>query len=439
MTSHENLRASKTLRFWTGYAVEWAQIGWTRMIDNRYPAFRSNIDIQRVMHDGHPHLLLRDPLQLAEQSLLIPLPLASVLGLCDGTQADARALSAATAIRYGVSLKPGDIQDLLAALDQAFLLENRAYAQARERALTAYRQLPFRPPASAGSSYPAEPGELRRLLDTYLEEAGPLPPLPQGSGLVSPHIDYERGGLVYAQVWRQAAEIIRQADLALILGTNHFGDDGLLTLTRQNYATPYGTLPTAGAVVAKLAEVLGETAFEGELYHAREHSVELAAVWLHHMLDGKPCELVPVLCGSLERHLAGGVSAEADPVIHRFVSAFREATAGRRVVIIAAGDLAHVGPAFGGQPLDAAQCASLGAADDALIRQMCQGDAAGFWAAIRKVDNRNNVCGVSPIYLTLRLLAPAQGVRTGYAQCQADEAGTSAVSICGIVFAPPEA
>jgi MEMO1 family protein len=413
------------------------------MIDNHYPTFRTGIDIQPVTQDGQLHFLLRDPLQLSEDSLLVPQPLGVVLALCDGTQPDARALSTAAALRYGVSLAPSVIERLLRALDQAFLLENHAFAQARARAAAAFRQAAFRPAASAGHSYPAEPEALRRQLEAYLAGVTGKAPASTSagrvsglvSGLVSPHIDYQRGGPVYAQVWKSAADWVGRADLAVILGTNHFGD-GLFSLTRQNYATPYGLLPTATAVVDQLAAALGESVFDGELFHRTEHSVELAAVWLHHIRGGQPIELVPVLCGSLRRHLDGG-EIEDDLAVQQFVSALSAAVAGRRVVIIAAGDLAHVGPAFGGEPLDDDGRARLRAADAELIERMCQGDAAGFWAANQAVDDQYNVCGMSPIYLALRLLGPGPGECTGYALCPADEAETSVVSICGIVMEPP--
>jgi AmmeMemoRadiSam system protein B len=406
------------------------------MIDNAYPTLRAGIDIKPVMQGGQPHLLLRDPLQLGDDSLIVPQPLGLVLAVCDGTLPDARALSKAVAIRYGVHLAPVVIERLVAALDQAFMLENRAYARARAQALAAFRRAPFRPAASAGHAYPADARELRRQLDNFLSSVAPSGPAPeamgQASGLVSPHIDYERGGRVYAQVWKAAAESVRQADLAVILGTNHFGD-GLLTLTRQNYGTPYGPLPTPTTVVDSLADALGQSVFEGELFHRTEHSVELAAVWLQHMREGQPVDVLPVLCGSLNRHLDGR-EIEDDPQIQRFTEVLNATTAGRRVMVIAAGDLAHVGPAFGGEPLDQAARTRLRAADAELIARICQGDAAGFWEANQAVEDHYNVCGMTPIYLALRLLGPGQAECTGYALCPADEADTSAVSICGVVI-----
>jgi len=53
---------------------------------------------------------------------------------------------------------------------------------------------------------------------------------------------------------------------------------------------------------------------------------------------------------------------------------------------------------------------------------------------VKKEGDRRRICGLSAIYLTLRLLGKARGDITGYAQCPADEQGTSFVSICGIVL-----
>src|SRR5690606_38174572 len=110
---------------------------------------------------------------------------------------------------------------------------------------------------------------------------------------------------------------------------------------------------------------------------------------------------------------------------------------------VASGDLAHVGPAFGGQPLDGSARTAVTAADDDLIRQMRAGDAHGFFECIRQLRDRNNVCGVAPIYLTLQLLeriaGPVAGEAAGYAVCPADERNTSAVTVGGMLFQAPGA
>ncbi|MDY6997743.1 MAG: AmmeMemoRadiSam system protein B [Actinomycetota bacterium] len=304
--------------------------------------------------------------------------------------------------------------------------------------LAEYRQAPFRSPVSAGRSYPSDADELRCLLCGYLDAVENDVPHSYASdvrGLVSPHIDYARGGPVYAHVWKRAADAVRAADLAILLGTDHFGENGGLTLTRQHYSTPFGVLPTAREVVGALADAIGaEAAFADELYHRNEHSIELAAVWLHYMREEQPCEVVPVLCGSFGHFVRGEAGPEHDQTINALLDTLRRVTTGRRVLFVAAADLSHVGPAFGGQPLDMGGRAQLQAADGELVERMCAGDAEGFFAAVKRDGDRRNVCGLSPIYLTLRALSPARGNQVAYDRCPADQNGTSLVSICGVLF-----
>ncbi len=391
------------------------------------------LDIRPAYQGGRRLLLLRDPLRLSDQTLLIPEHLAPVLGLLDGTR-EPEALRPALAVRFGQAPSPAEIAELLDALDQAYMLDNARAAQAQAQALQAYRAAPQREPALAGVSYPAEPQALRQFIAGHLDRVHSSPTNAAVRGLVSPHIDYERGAPVYAAVWAPAAESLRAAELAVILGTDHYGDDPL-TLTRQNYATPLGVLPTAVDLVDALAQAIGrQAAFGGELRHRGEHSIELAAVWLHHLRGGQPLPLLPVLCGSFESLMAAGRDPAQVPELEAFIQTLRPLLQERRTMVVAAADLAHVGPAFGGAPMDLAGRARLQAADQARLERICAGDAAGFYQSVRAIQNRDNVCGLAPIYLALRLLQPTQGRLVAYERCPADPQGASLVSICGLIW-----
>lgn len=404
------------------------------IISTTHPKLRA-LEVRPVVQNGRAFVLLRDPLGLSDQVLLLPQALSPVLTLCDGTR-DVGTLSAALALRYGVRVPPHRLQDLIDALENALFLEGERYEQARAAALSDYRAAPCRTPSCAGTSYPADPEELRAGLQECLDQhARDVEPLPQGRGVLTPHIDFARGAAVYARVWKRAAEMARQANLAIILGTDHHGGENLLTLTRQHYATPYGVLPTAQDVVNAMAEAIGEeTAFAEELHHRSEHSIELAAVWLHHMRGGEACELVPVLCSGFRQDSQGEASVNEDALLQRFLKALAQATKGRRTLVIAAGDLSHVGTAFGGAPLDLARRAQLREADQELLRHVCTGDADSLLNTIRRTNNRHNVCGIPPLYLALRLLGTSSGELVAYDCCPADSEGTSVVSIAGVVF-----
>ena len=237
---------------------------------------------------------------------------------------------------------------------------------------------------------------------------------------------------MYAQTWKRAAAMAQAADLVIVLATNHYGGNEAITLTRQHYATPYGVLPTARELVDALAEALGPQVFTGELYHRPEHAVELVLTWLHHMRGRHPVEVLPVLTGSFQPWLYKAEKPDHDRVYQTFLDTLRALSRDRRTLIVASGDLAHVGPAFEGDPVDEEGRIALAASDDLLLRALEQGDADGFWGLIKAVEDRNNVCGVSPFYLTLKLVGQTQGQRVAYAICPADEQDTSFVSIAGV-------
>lgn len=395
------------------------------------------LDIRPIVYENHPYILLRDPQRLSEQQLFVPQPLAAVLAFFDGAH-HIDEIPEAYRRAYQLDLPAGFVHDLAAALDEALMLDTARFHARHAQALDEFRSARFRAPALAGAGYPADDKALWSLLQEYLEESDTTADTDidwsQPIGVLSPHIDYARGGKVYAHVWKRAAQAVREAELVILLGTDHYGDD-LFTLTRQSYATPYGILPTDTASVDQLAAAIGEeAAFAGELRHCGEHSLELVAVWLHHLREGRPAPVIPILTGSFHPFMFNGDTPASDPTIGSVLDVLHRAMAGRRTLIVASGDLAHVGPAFGGAPLNGADRRTLRSADDELIAAMRAGDAVGFFAAIRRVENRNNVCGVAPIYLMLRLLGASHGEPAGYAVCPADERNTSVVTVAGMMF-----
>ena len=398
------------------------------------------LEVHRVEQDGQRYYLLRDAMGLGDGPAMIPEALGPLLALCDGDR-DVDGIAAAFHLRTGVDLGSARVAQIIASLSKGLLLDDERFGEACHKAVGHFRELPYRPLSHAGAVYPADPAELEQTFAKYLADAGVQPSEVgfqdrRGFGVVSPHIDYNRGWRTYAEVWSGAAVAVAEAEVAVIFGTDHSGGPGRLTLTRQSYATPFGTLPTDQDIVDALAAEIGEEeAFAEEYHHRREHSIELALVWLHYFLQPREIPIVPILCGSFYPFVLGEASLEGHDVIRRALDALRRACEGRKTLYIAAGDLAHVGPAFGDalprSPLDRA---TLRQADDGLMDAITSGDSAGFFERIRSVGDRNRVCGGPPIYLTLRMLEGASGASAGYDQCPADPQDASFVSIAGAVL-----
>lgn len=392
-----------------------------------------------IEYEGQPALVLRDRLGIAE-TIIVPEGVALILAQCDGSR-DAAGIAAALTSSHGVQLPTQMVQDVLDQLDAALVLEGPAADRAIARAVEEYRSAPHRAAALADQVYPGDPSALTQALIDYArgDQRGTLPlgleaPAPSGAlrGLVTPHIDYERGGPLYARTWLPAAGALRDADLVLIFGTDHLGGLGRVTLTAHDFATPYGVLRTDRDLVGALTAEFGDDLYAEEFHHRNEHSVELAAVWLHHAVGGADKTILPVLCGSFAHYTHGGQTRADTDLPDRFVATLRSLTAGRCVFAVAAADLAHVGPNFGdpaGWGRDERE--ALRAADRRLADAICRGSPADFLGGLVACGDNNRICGLPPIYLTLRYLGETRGELVGYAHCPADPQDQSLVSIAG--------
>lgn len=400
----------------------------------RKPKLRP-LDFQPVIYQDEQMWLIRDPLELTDYQLILPPALAQMLIFMDGTHT-LQEIQAAFMIQFGANLPLEVIEETLAALDEAYLLANERSEELIEGQLQAYRSLPYRPPSLAGMGYPEDPVELKTTLAEFGQEDNLDGWKPwSGRGIISPHIDYHRGGPVYAQVWRRAKAAVQEADLVLIFGTDHNGSPGSVTLTQTPYATPYGLLPTDLDLVNDLADAVGPDLFQEELHHRKEHSVELSAVWYHHIRGEDPCPMVPILCGSFQDFIMNGHHPQTDPKLNAFVETLQERTAGKKVLTVASVDLAHVGPTFGDDFfMNALRRDELTRDDNSLMEAISQGDAERFYSEVATVEDRHRICGFSSIYLMLRYLGPTNGLSIAYEHCPADQQDTSLVSICGMLL-----
>lgn len=394
------------------------------------------IRTQPIVSRGQQGILLSDPLSISPGALFIPRPLALILALLDGKR-DIGTVRAGFELRTGTPLNTSILERLISELDEALFLDNERFAQAYALATEDFRSAASRLPILVGRCCPADAGGLGAFLQTYLDQMddADMDSLSDVKGLVSPHIDFPRGGPIYARVWAKAKAAVNEAELVVILGTDHNGGEGTITLTRQNYETPWGIIPTAQDVVDEVAAEAGDEVFRYELHHSVEHSVEAAIIWLHYLLDGRQCQVLPVLCGSFRQFIDRGESPSQSAHISATVETLKRVAARRQTLVVAAGDLAHVGPAFGDPySVDFAGRAKLASQDKRLIEIMSRGQAQDFYEEIRREDDRRHICGMPPIYITQSVLSGVDGSSVGYAQCPASEDGSSVVSICGMIY-----
>jgi AmmeMemoRadiSam system protein B len=328
-------------------------------------------------------------------------------------------------------------------LDKGLFLEGDAFRAARSKVERAFADSPVRPASHAGGAYYGDPSKLRKYIDTAcLAKANGAGARAAAGGkivaLVAPHIDPWRGALGYGHAYGAlAAALPPEADTFVLFGTSHAPMREPFALCRKAFATPLGAVEADhDAIDALAARADGFDPYADQFNHKREHSLEFQAVFLRHLLAGRPIRIVPVLAG-LGAQQVSGEDPDGDARVTRFVDGVRELVESRpgRVVVVAGADMAHVGPRFGDDAaFDAEQRATLERADRGSLERATAVDAGAFWVDVAKDLDARRVCGLAPIWSLLRSLpGGARGEVLHYEQTVDAEDG-SIVSHAAVGF-----
>jgi MEMO1 family protein len=282
---------------------------------------------------------------------------------------------------------------------------------------------PIRPPSCIGC-YPAEPDAIHVQMRTLFTAAGG-PGLPSANAkknsrlraVLVPHMDYARGNVTYGWGFKELAEQT-DAKLFVIIATSHHSPNRF-SLTRKNFQTPLGTVPTDQAYLDRIVRVYGDGLFDDPYAHLPEHSIELEVVVMQHLFGEKPFRIVPLLAGSFH----DCVESRRSPIDHastrRMIQALRaaEAEAGEEVCYVISGDLAHIGPKFGDpEPVNTQQLAESESQDRKLLVQLKDTNIEGYFDVIANEGDARRICGLPPTYVALRAAAPKRGKVLHYQQ-----------------------
>lgn len=404
---------------------------------------------RRFDRDGLSYALLQDPLGAFTDPVLVPLE--AFIKICrhfDG-QLTIPEIQSAILVETGQSVPRQAIAQLVDQLDRAMVLDGPSYASFRE----SFRRSRLRPPALAGRSYEANVPALRSQLMSYFRDplgAGPpaLGAPTSGTrlrGILSPHIDFQRGGPVYTWSYKELAQSC-DVDTFVILGVAHQYCRRRFALTLKDFSTPLGAVRTDRSYVERIAQVAGSELFDDELVHLGEHSIEFQVVFLQYVLGpDRPFSIVPILVGSFHEQMERGIDPIDDPEVGRFVEALRvaERTHGKRVVYIGGIDLCHVGPEFGDpSPVEPALQEEVRRFDGQLLGHAAASQPMDWFRTAARVSNRWRVCGLAATYTMLHAMGPARGRLLRYDQA-IDDRRMCCVSFASMVFheldsSPPE-
>jgi AmmeMemoRadiSam system protein B len=356
--------------------------------------------------DGEVYFALRDPSHLAPQSIAVSAAGYFVLAHLDGRHSPAD-VQAAFRRHTGMELPEREVLQLVHALEEGLFVQGQRVREALEARRAAYQAAPVR---DNRERYP-DAADLRAEIQQILA-AGVAAPVSDVRGLVAPHLDYARGAACYADAYATLAAV-PPADRFVILGTNHAGQSRSVVATTKDFRTPLGDVATDRAFIQELQERLGQSLLGSEHDHWHEHSVELQVHILQLFMDGKPFEIVPVLCPDVCGSVDDSPAQDGGPHVRAFAGALRESLArsNRRTVVIASADLSHVGQRFGDPLPTTPEFLEQVARSDREFLSMLESRAEeGAIAKLRANGNETRICS-SGCLLTLLLALPERPMR----------------------------
>jgi AmmeMemoRadiSam system protein B len=393
------------------------------------PSVRYDIGAEEV---APGMVTLYDDAQYAEHQVTIPASIIEYLSLLDGRRsAEYLARKAADA---GRSFSVDDFLRIVDILDREYYLDSPRFRERREQIDGSFNNNPLRPAAHAGGSYPSDPTRLRAMLDGFLA-AGPgpssdAPPV----AVVAPHIDFRVGGASYGPAYNALKN--SDADTFIIFGVAHQMSYDTFMISSKDFETPLGPMPADREFIEHFRASLPFELTRNEAAHKREHSIEFQAVFLRHIFPDRDIRIVPILTGSLHEYVESGRGgAGSDEHLATLYKALENTAAelGRKVCYIAGADLCHIGRKFGDSFAARTVLDDVRRHDESLLAEAARPDAEGFLAALTKERNRYRVCGVAPIYATIRAAHPATGEVLCYDQWDESERD-SAVTFASVAY-----
>jgi len=370
----------------------------------KFPKLRWPLDIKFEKVEGQEIFLMRCPIGISKEPLLLVPAVAPIVGSFDGSQSVDAIVSKFSS--YGVNLEL--VNELVGLLDKHLFLESPLFLNAQSQVRLDFKNAAIREAALAGLGYSADAASLKRELKGYLAAGSAAKKAHTGQllCLISPHIDYRRGQLCYGQTYNYLKE--EEHDLYILAGTSHQYSPHMFHLSSKDFQNPLGRLPCDRDFVEKLSKLYGfERSFADEFLHRREHSLELQIPFLSYFKN-EP-KIVPILVGSFQHMLNSSKAPSSFEEYENFAAALSEVVklrmaAGQRICFVAGVDMAHVGRYFGDSgSLSDQFMEQIALRDQAYLDALKKGNKQELFEHIEEDNDKRRICGFPTMYLLLDL------------------------------------
>ncbi len=411
------------------------------------PAVRT-VEIVPVMQHGQQLLLIQDPLGIIDGVLaLVPDPVLMILlQTANGERTVAEIAEIARDVT-GLIITADKVRNIVRELDEVSLLLSESLIEKLDERKQKYRNMPMRESIVFNSDDRLL--LIKQLTDEferhrYGKNSPPsqlnLPSVVRA--VLSPHIDYARGGETYAWAYKAIAEHT-MATTFIILGTLHRPSTHFFIATDKNFRTPLGTVEIDHDMLNELKREFQGELFTDEYLHAHEHTIELQVMYLQQALKVRKFKILPILVGSFEEflHVDPPIYPSDDSEVTKFIETLKTLMQrhGERVVLIGGVDFSHCGPEFGDDELNHTEREEeIRYQDNAMLEAIEEVNPKKFFDSFRPTMNQQKVCSISPIYCVLAALeGEHKGTTLKYQQANSQDR-QCLVSFASVAFTPKE-
>ncbi len=185
-----------------------------------------------------------------------------------------------------------------------------------------------RPPAVAGTFYPASPDQLRKAIKSFHDKIPDIKPEGKILAAIAPHAGYIYSGEIAAYMHKLLSTV--KFDTIVIIGHDSFRNAVAFTCPVDHFKTPLGKIAVDRDMMEKMHEFNPGIKPDRTL-HAHEHTVEVQLPFLQ--AQNRQFKIIPILFGN---PTTGNCQKLSDAII--------AAAGDKKVFVLASTDMSHYPP-----------------------------------------------------------------------------------------------
>jgi AmmeMemoRadiSam system protein B len=380
------------------------------------PELRQDLQLIPIQENGSTLLYFHDQQGYATPNFALKREAGQLLSLFDG-QKSINDLSP----HLGEGVSKEDLLQFIRLLDKNRVLASDYFEQHAEKIETGYEKSTVHQSVTAGSSFPANPDELKDYLDNAFAKYanGNINAVDSAKALYAPHIDPRVALESYVKAFAPIRDL--KPKRVVMLATSHYAglypdlyQNNPFILINKDFHMPLGTIPRDQQAIEELQDFDADAGISiHDRAHRMEHSLELHLLFLSYLWDHE-YEIVPFVIRGLD-DLYYMQDGHLGRQLDNFSTLLNKKYGNDNdTFFLISGDLAHVGKKFGDDSPAATMFDDIETFDQRFLEHGSKNERKSILALMKEEYDPYRVCGFPPLYTFLQTMPRAEGKILSY-------------------------